>query len=143
MTLLRGATPADAAALLPLLAELGYDLPEDLLRRKLEELTSSAADAVRVSESERGIDGVVAVHLTPLFHAPGHLGRITALVVRTDARGRGIGRGLMTSAEEFCWESGCRRVELTSGDHRDWAHRFYEKLGYAVDSRRFIKHRPR
>jgi GNAT superfamily N-acetyltransferase len=94
--------------------------------------------------AERGgtVLGVVSVHLTPLFHAAGFQGRVTSLVVRADARGHGIGGMLMRQAEAFCWAAGCARVELTSGDHRAEAHRFYEGLGYHVRSRRYVKDRP-
>ena len=47
----------------------------------------------------------------------------------------------MKEAEAFCWGAGCERIELTSGEHRTDAHRFYERLGYRVHARRFLKYR--
>ena len=55
-------------------------------------------------------------------------------------RQRGVGRALVTAAEEFGWARGCLRLEVTSGDHRPEAQAFYEHLGYQLDCRRFIKH---
>ena len=84
--------------------------------------------------------GVVSAHCVPSLISDAALGRITALVVSPAARGQGIGRQLMTAAEDFARGQGCERIELSSGDHRPAAHAFYERLGYAVECRRFIKH---
>ena len=127
--------------MVPLLAELGYPVAEAVVRDNLRRLAHGAADRVWVAERDAGVLGLVSVHLTPLFHAPGHLGRITSLVVHAPARGQGIGGTLMREAEAFCWAAGCERIELTSGDHRPEAHRFYERLGFQLHSRRFLKHR--
>lgn len=48
----------------------------------------------------------------------------------------------MAEAEAFARRQGCERIELSSGDHRPDAHAFYERLGYAVECRRFIKRAP-
>jgi len=63
-------------------------------------------------------------------------------VVDSQFKGRGIGKRLVAEAEEFAWENGCARIEITSDEHRVDAHAFYEAVGYKPDSRRFIKHRP-
>ena len=55
---------------------------------------------------------------------------------------RADGRRLVAEAEEFAWNNGCARIEITSGDHRPDAHAFYEAIGYFQDSRRFVKKRP-
>jgi len=67
------------------------------------------------------------------------LARVTALVVRASARGRGAGRRLMARAEQLAREAGCEGVELTSGlgPDREAAHRLYEALGYRRTSYRF------
>ena len=138
---LRSPVIHDAPVLVPLLAELGYAVPEATVRANIANLANGPADRAWVAENSDSILGLVSVHLTPLFHATGHLGRITSLVVRSDARSTGVGRLLMQRAQDFCWEAGCERIELTSSDHREGAHRFYERLGFQVHSRRFLKHR--
>jgi GNAT superfamily N-acetyltransferase len=67
---------------------------------------------------------------------------LTALVVREPSRGQGIGHRLVAAAEEIARGRGCRRIEVTSAEHRTDAHDFYRHLGYAETSRRFIKHIP-
>jgi GNAT superfamily N-acetyltransferase len=85
------------------------------------------------------IGGFLSLHVIPLFHVEGNLGRITVLVVSSRCRHYGIGKKLVTAAEEFAWAHGCVRVEITSGDHRADAHAFYEAVGYRQETRRFLK----
>src|SRR6267143_1378466 len=121
----RRAEAEDADAIAVCLAALGYATPTVLV----------------AEDPTTGIVGVVSVHLVPLFHAPGSLARLTALAVVPGHQRKGAGRALIAAAEAFAWEHDCRRVEVTSGDHREDAHKFYHALGYAIDERRFIKHR--
>jgi GNAT superfamily N-acetyltransferase len=125
----------------PLLAELGYPSSEGQLRETLERLASTGDDRVFVAEQSTRLVGIASVHRLPLFHAPGYLGRITALVVAAPSRGAGVGRALLAAAEAYAWGAECVRIEVTSGDHRPDAHAFYGRLGYQEDERRFIKRR--
>jgi GNAT superfamily N-acetyltransferase len=139
---IRRAKAEDAAAIAACLSALGYGTSPTLVGDKLSALRNSSADTVLVAEHpSAAIVGVVSVHLLPLFHALGNLARLTALAVSVSHQRQGVGRALVAAAEAFAWEHDCRRVEITSGDHRDDAHAFYRALGYEVDERRFIKHR--
>jgi GNAT superfamily N-acetyltransferase len=122
-----------------LLLALGYPSPSAEITRRIADANASADTAVFVAESAKHVVGVVSIHCLPLFHANGFLGRITSLVVSPESRQRGVGRLLVTAAEEFARKHGCARVELTSGDRRPDAHTFYESLGYRRTSQRFIK----
>lgn len=137
----RTAVPGDAAAVAGLLEDLGYPSHLEHARDAIARLAFTDNDRVFVAEYGTQVAGVVSVHRIPLLHAPGYLARITALVVAPPLRGSGVGRVLMAAAEKFAWASDCIRIEVTSGDHRPEAHTFYERLGYQVDERRFIKRR--
>jgi GNAT superfamily N-acetyltransferase len=139
---IRRAAAEDAAAIADCLAALWYGTSAALVAARLAAAAESAVDTALVAESPSdGIVGVVSVHLLPLFHTAGNLARLTALAVRPEHQRKGVGRALVTAAEQFAWEHQCGRVEVTSGDHRENAHVFYQTLGYSVDERRFIKHR--
>jgi N-acetylglutamate synthase-like GNAT family acetyltransferase len=88
----RDAQTDDAAAVSVLLAQLGYSNPESLAREKIALLTEREDDRVFVAHVGGQVVGVLSVHVMPLLHVPGSLGRITALVVDERKRGVGIGR---------------------------------------------------
>jgi GNAT superfamily N-acetyltransferase len=135
---IRPAGGADAESLVPLIAELGYAISVNCLREKLAAIEASSADHALVAVDGERLVGCVALHVLPLFHAEGDLGRITALVVRASMRGRGLGHALMASSHAWFRTRGCVRVEVTSGDHREDAHRFYARHGYARQGQRLL-----
>jgi GNAT superfamily N-acetyltransferase len=137
---LRPARPEDAWELAGLLEELGYPSAPEAISRRISACAGLPGVTIVVASSEDHLVGVVSVHCVPSLVFDVALGRITALVVSTAARRQGTGRQLMAAAEDFARRQGCERIELTSGDHRPDAHAFYERLGYAVECRRFIKH---
>ncbi len=61
------------------------------------------------------------------------------MVVSERHRGAGIGRSLVSAMEAWFNAHSCALFEVTSGDHREEAHRFYEGQGYRFDERRFLK----
>jgi GNAT superfamily N-acetyltransferase len=56
--------------------------------------------------------------------------QIEAVRVRSDLRGAGIGREMMTWAVDQARERGCGLVQLTTDKQRTDAHRFYASLGF-------------
>ncbi|MCC7408624.1 MAG: GNAT family N-acetyltransferase [Phycisphaeraceae bacterium] len=138
---LRSATPADAQDIAPLMGQLGYPAEPAEVVERLTRLLSSDTDGVIVADEAGKVVGVASMHLTSVLHASDFLGRITSLVVAEDRRGRGIGQALLHEAESWLWAHGCRRIEITSADHRAQAHLFYESCGYAKVQSRFIKRR--
>ncbi|RYU82190.1 GNAT family N-acetyltransferase [Hymenobacter persicinus] len=138
---IRPATPADANDLAALVAELDYATTPAVVANRLAELTA-AGDLLLVAEYEtRGI-GLVHLHRTPFLHRPPD-GRIVTLGVLAIYRNQQLGAKLLAAAEQQLWAWGCGRVEVTSGIPREAAHRFYQRLGYEPQSRRFVKARPR
>ncbi|MEX3629108.1 MAG: GNAT family N-acetyltransferase [Burkholderia sp.] len=136
---IREARPADAPAISALLHQLGYEAGPALVHGKLVALAGSAADAVLVAAIDGEVAGCISLHALPLFHAEGRLGRITSLVVDQGRRSRGIGAALMAAAAAWFETAGCVKTEVTSGDHRADAHRFYACHGYARDGQRLSR----
>jgi ribosomal protein S18 acetylase RimI-like enzyme len=86
--------------------------------------------------------GAITLHITPVLHRAGPIGRLTALVVDESVRGQGIGQALVAAAEVYLAGHGCAMIEVTSNKKRTDAHAFYEKLGYTATSFRFAKSLP-
>ena len=138
--IVRSATESDAPSISALLSELGYSLEIAHVKNNIALLSSSSSDVVLVAEANSFVAGVISFHVMPLFHVVGYLGRITSLVVSSNWQRHGVGGKLVQAAEKFGWSQGCLRIEVTSGDQREGAHKFYQSLGYQLDERRFIKH---
>ena len=128
-----------ASEVAELLGQLGYPSEPEAIGEKISALSTSKTDYIWVAQSRGKVVGLLAFHVAPLLHAPGNLGRITALVVDENFRDKGIGKLLVETAEKWAWDRECTRIELTSGDQRSRAHQFYQNLGYAMESKRFIK----
>ena len=140
----RHATPTDAAAITVLLAELGYPDTVDAVAGRIARATAGGPDTVLVSTLGGVVAAVASIHLIPLFHRDGFLARVTSFVVAEDLRHRGVGTALLGACERWAWTQRAERLEVTSGDERQDAHRFYERQGYARQGRRFSKwlHKP-
>ena len=139
---IRTARIEDSTRIAELVGELGYSIEADLIRQRIAAWARHDTDRIWVGVWEEKVAGVLSFHLIPLLQASGYLGRITALVVHRDFQGKGIGRKLVEKAEEWAWAHDCARTELTSGDQRLNAHRFYQNIGYEVQSKRFVKRKP-
>jgi GNAT superfamily N-acetyltransferase len=134
--------PQDSAQIAVLLGELGYPASEEFVLHRLAAISPRPDGKILVADIGAEVVGLVCLQIIPLFHLAEPLGRITALVISSNLKRHGVGRRLITEAERLAWESGCDRIEITSGDHRADAHSFYEAVGYEPVSRRFIKFKP-
>lgn len=64
---------------------------------------------------------------------------IEDVVVKEGLRGKGIGRKLMESLDEFAKTKECAYAILVSSDYRKNAHKFYENSGFTDSVRGFRK----
>jgi ribosomal protein S18 acetylase RimI-like enzyme len=139
----REATPADAAEVVRLLSQLGHAIPPGFDEARLAAFLEGGEHALVAARAGSAAGapllGAATLHVTPMLHRPGPVGRITSLIVDDGARGRGIGRALVGSAEVLLAARGCVFVEVTSNKKRTEAHAFYERLGYTATSFRFGK----
>jgi GNAT superfamily N-acetyltransferase len=136
---IRQAVPSDSEAVAVLLGELGYPKTDVFAHAKLQQLAKKENDRVFVAVEEGKTVGFASCHMMPLIHEEYNLCRVTALVVLPAHRRRKIATRLMNTVEQYAEKSGCGRVEITCGQRRQDAHRFYERIGYREVSRRYLK----
>lgn len=136
---IRAAEPKDSVPISALMHQLRYGVTPEIISEKLSASVDSASDTAFVACEDNIAIGWVSLHALPLFHMLGSLGRITSLVVDEKHRGRGIGQMLIQVAERWFHSVGCVKAEVTSGDVRIDAHRFYEKEGFLRDGQRLSK----
>lgn len=137
--IVRRARIKDGEAIAGLLGELGYPNTSRFIRRKIKKLSSDRNDRIFVTTRCGQVVGFVSCHVVPLIHQHGNLCRVTALVVSRELHGEGFGSELIAKAEQYARKKRCTKIEITSGEHRTWAHVFYRKLGYREVSKRFLK----
>jgi GNAT superfamily N-acetyltransferase len=96
--------------------------------------------------AEGAPDGLVGVVLALLTHTedfpvirPARYGVLDVIGVRESHRRRGIGERLVRAAEEWALAGGAEWLQLGVYEFNQSAQRFYEKLGYAVISRKLRK----
>ena len=136
---IRRAESADANALAPLLAELGYPCEASEIPSRLDALVAEGSAALLATdESGQGV-GLVCVSAHRTLHADRPVALIMALVIASHARGFGVGRTLVAAAEQWARERGCEKLSVTSAEHREGAHAFYPRVGMPYTGRRFAK----
>ena len=136
--MVRQAQPSDAAVVAELLGELGYPTSTAESAERLRALSGPDHRVLLVDDGA----GLIALHRMPLLAEGAALMRITALVVRPDARGRGVARSLLAAAEATAQEWECRLIEVSSGlrPEREPAHRLYRAAGFADASSRSVRY---
>ena len=139
MIRIREATSDDTPALAEILCQTGYPCKGEGLETRLNRYLGDPASAVLVADDGARVLGFACAHVIPLFHEDASLCRMTIMGVAETCRRRGVGRHLLSAVEEFARQNNCRRVEITSADHRAAAHSFYRALGYKEVSRRFVR----
>lgn len=135
----REAVRADLPAIVALLADdvLGkardHAVVDDAYERAFAEIDADPRNHLMVADD--GGDVVACMQVT---YIPG-LGRhgaershIEAVRVRSDRRGRGIGRRFMAWAVDEARARGCALVQLTTDKTRADARRFYAGLGFVA-----------
>jgi GNAT superfamily N-acetyltransferase len=65
---------------------------------------------------------------------------VEAVVVDANSRGSGVGQAMMRRALDIARTKGCYKLALSSGSHREDAHRFYDNLGFERHGVSFVAH---
>lgn len=136
---IRPARRGDASRLADLVSQLGYPVGTDRMLERLDAVGQQPFAATLVAEIQDAVAGFVGVRREPLYEADAPAARITALVVDTEHRRRGVGEALVARAEAWAADHGCGSVVLTSANHRAGAHAFYRRMGYGASGVRFAK----
>lgn len=70
-------------------------------------------------------------------------GLIENVVTRTEFRGQGLAKRVLSKALDYAWEADCYKVMLLTGRKDEGVYRFYEKAGFSRHVKQaFIAHPP-
>ena len=139
---LRDARPDDAEALARLCTQLGYPADARDMPQRLERLRGDPHARAVVAVDSGTVVGLATMHLRDVINHAAPIAQLTLLVVDERARGKGIGRALVESAEGWARERGARRMTVTTALDRAGAHAFYECVGYSHTGRRYARNIP-
>jgi GNAT superfamily N-acetyltransferase len=121
----------DAATLAELSGQLGYPVSPAELEARLSAVAGNDHAAVFVAEAADRPIGWVHVELKRTLVAP-LTAQIMGLVVDDASRNAGVGRELLSAAEAWAANRGCRHMVVGTRVTRERAHRFYAREGYTL-----------
>ena len=130
--IIREATPADVPALVPMCKQLGYETTAESVKRQLRRIQSDPEGQVFIAEFEGRPVGWIHIQTRHTLHATPY-SDVTGLVVAEGYREKNIGAGLLAHAERWAQGKGFSEMCLRSNIKRERAHRFYQRLGYAMN----------
>ena len=110
-------------------SEMGYDYPKEETRQRIKDILASEHDKIYVAELDGSVVGYVHANDYNLIYAPA-MKNIMGIAVSNKHKRIGIGKALLTAAEEWAKADGAKGVRLVSGETRKEAHMFYEWCGY-------------
>lgn len=129
MIKLRSAIQEDAPDIVKLLEELGYKSDFEIIRNRLSAIEKRNG-VVIVAVNEKGeVSGCVHA-FTDLRLAAGETGEIASLVVKSEARGKGVGKKLVKEAMNRLAGMGCKKIRVRANGLREKAHQFYLGQGF-------------
>jgi GNAT superfamily N-acetyltransferase len=128
--LIREARLEDAGRLAQLSAALGYPVTSNAMEVKLRRLLARPDGAVLVAEVESGyVVGWIHGSQQELLESEPRC-EILGLVVDAEHRGKGVGRRLVESLEQWARARDLGLMAVRSNVTREESHPFYERLGY-------------
>jgi GNAT superfamily N-acetyltransferase len=143
----RFALPGDWPAVAGLLVELGRGVAAGTADDTTHQMQFAGhlrrIDSVTLVAEDPGSPGLVLGVVDMEYHQ--RLGdhrpqaRVNDLVVTETARGRGVGRALLSRAEELARKRGCFRMALVTAGWREASLSFYAKEGWANHGAWFVK----
>jgi len=136
---IRPATMEDVPALAALATHLGYPTNEAAMRERMRSIIADANYETLVAEMDGRVIGYAGMTWKWSWVEDERRGELLSLVIDPEVRSRGAGAALMAASEEWMRARGAGSVHLTTALHRQGAHRFYERIGYARTGHRYVK----
>jgi ribosomal protein S18 acetylase RimI-like enzyme len=73
------------------------------------------------------------------YFSSGRHAHVSVIAITREAEGQGLGRALMQQAERWARERGHSRITLSVFETNRRAQQLYERAGYEVEMRRYVK----
>ena len=101
-----------------------------------------AADNITyfIAELEGNAVGIISCHIQSLLHHAARVAEIQEMYVDPAFRSKAIGKALIAHVLHFAQGKGAVQIEVTSGNSREGAHRFYQREGFAKSHVKLIRY---
>src|SRR5262245_3857985 len=120
---------SDADRVAHLMTQLGYPSTSQQIAQRFERIDGQFNQALFVADDGGQVVASVHVAANPyLENDPS--AEILGLVVADGYRSQGVGRALVSAAEEWAARLGCGVVRVRSNTIRTRAHAFYDRAGF-------------
>ena len=138
---IRGANRDDIKALTFLMEQLGYPTTEEQMEGRFQAITAHPGYHTIVAEMDGHVVGMAGLCHSLFYEHDGCYVRISAFVVDSNYRRKGIGQKLLEAIECWAIEQGATALVLNSGnrEERNAAHHFYRQQGFEGKSTGFSK----
>ena len=128
----RAPRPSDYERMADLAGQLGYQCRVEEIRQRLSYMQDPNQYGVFVAELDSGqVAGWIGVFVYRAVELDG-CAEVSGLVVDENVRCRGIGKVLLSAAEEWAQNVGCRTISVNCNIVRERAHGFYTANGYEL-----------
>lgn len=119
--------------------DLGYKCDRELVKVRLANLDNDR-ECVFVADKDNKVIGFIHVEKYDILYAASMV-NVLGLAVSDEFRKQGIGKKLLSKAEEWAKCKGIAMMRLNSGITRKDAHEFYRNMGFDNEKTqlRFIK----
>jgi GNAT superfamily N-acetyltransferase len=125
---------ADAEAVADLTTQLGYPVEAEAQRARIVEVLGDPTNHAALVATDANDRPIGWVHVERLRHLEADgTAQLMGLVVDEAHRSNRVGTELLSAAEAWAVQAGCRRMTIRSRITRERAHRFYEREGYALE----------
>lgn len=118
----------------------GYEYPLEQTKSRLSKILERKTDKIFVACADEKVVGYIHGSDYECTYSDS-LKNIMAIAVEEEYRGKGIGKALLNTIENWAKEDNCCGVRLVSGFNRIIAHEFYLHCGYInrKQQKNFIK----
>lgn len=142
-TQFRTARAGDAPVIAALYRQLVDNPGVNVLPERIAALAADPATRLFVCEREGAVCGTALLTLcADVMFGQQPYAVIENFVIDDARRGSGLGSALMAHIEAFCRAQECSKIMLLSSQHREAAHRFFARAGFAGSAKRaFVKYR--
>lgn len=92
-------------------------------------------------EADGYVIGYIHAQIYEMLYSPNTVFNVIALAIDERHQGKGIDKQLLHAVEQEAMVLGLDGIRINSGNNREQAHAFYEKLGYVShrDQKRYVK----